>query len=204
MALSSVLTINQPHIPDFTKPLELLVHCHQKIEAQLGALERCAELLRAGDLQTLSRVFGAIDAACAHFAVPGVKHTEDEDISLFPRLRQYGGSGGADALAAMAELESQHRTAEQLHAEFDEFVSTLPRDGSADTRELDCFGELVSGLIMLYRPHIQLENNFVFPIAGRVLPANEIQALGEEMRARRKDILQRLNGSRQVFSQPIR
>ncbi|HSQ25057.1 MAG TPA: hemerythrin domain-containing protein [Pyrinomonadaceae bacterium] len=196
MAISSLLTINQPHIPDFTKPLELLVHCHERIEAQLGALERSAEILRVGDLRSLSRAFGAIDAACAHFAVPGVKHTEDEDVSLFPRLRQHGGSGGEDALAAMAELESQHRTAERLHAEFDEFVSTLPRDGSADKRELDCFGELVDGLATLYRPHIQLENNFVFPIAGRVLPANEIQALGEEMRARRKDILQRLHASR--------
>lgn len=41
-----------------------------------------------------------------------------------------------------------------------------------------------------------LENNFVFPVAARVLPASEIQALGQEMRARRKDILQRLEASR--------
>ncbi len=193
---SSMLTINQPHIPDFTDPLRLLVHCHERIEAQLAALERAAAILRAGDRQSLPRVFGAIDAACAHFAIPGVKHTEDEEISLFPRLREHGGSAGEDALAVMAELESQHRTAEKLHVEFDEFVSSLPRDGSADTRELDCFSELVTELTALYRPHILLENNFVFPIAGRVLPANEIQGLGEEMRARRKDILQKLDASR--------
>ena len=193
---SSMLTINQPHIPDFTDPLGLLVHCHERIEAQLNSLERVAEILRLGDRQSLPRLFAAIDGAIAHFAVPGVKHTEDEEISLFPRLRQHGGSAGEDALTAMAELESQHRTAEQLHVEFDEFVSTLPRDGSADARELDCFGDLVAELTTLYRPHILLENNFVFPIAGRVLPANEIQALGEEMRARRKDILQKLDASR--------
>ena len=134
--------------------------------------------------------------ACAHFATPGVKHTEDEDVSLFPRLRERGGTAGQDALAAMAELESQHRTAEQLHAEFDELVGCLPRDGSADAKELDRFNELVTELTTLYRPHILLENNFVFPVAARVLPASEIQALGEEMRARRKDILQRLAVSR--------
>lgn len=192
---SSLLTINQPHIPNFAEPLKLLVHCHERIEAQLSALERAAEILRSGDRRSLPRVFGAIDAASAHFAIPGVKHTEDEEVSLFPRLREHGGAGGEDALAAMAELESQHRTAEKLHAEFDEFVSTLPRDGSADARELDCFSSLVAELVTLYRPHILLENNFVFPIAGRVLPAMEIQGLGEEMRARRKDILQKLKFS---------
>jgi hemerythrin-like domain-containing protein len=188
---SSILTINQPHIPDFADPLGLLVHCHERIEAQLSSLERAAEILRAGDRQSLAQVFGAIDAACAHFAVPGVKHTEDEEVSLFPRLREHGGSGGEDALAALTELESQHRAAEKLHAEFDDFVATLPRDGSADARELDCFSELVAELTTLYRPHIMLENNIVFPIAARVLPASEIQGLGEEMRARRKDILQK-------------
>src|SRR6266542_6281366 len=162
----------------------------------MSSLERAAEVLRVGDRQSLPRVFAAIDGAIAHFAVPGVKHTEDEEISLFPRIRQHGGSAGEDALAAITELQSQHRTAEQLHSEFDAFVATFPHDGSADARELDCFGGLVAELTTLYRPHILLENTFVFPIAGRVLPANEIQALGEEMRARRKDILQKLNASR--------
>jgi hemerythrin-like domain-containing protein len=188
----NLLTINQPHIPDFTDPLRLLVHCHEKIETQLSALERAAEIIRAGDRRSLARVFGAIDGAIAHFAVPGVKHTEDEEISLFPRLREHGGSAGEEAIAAMAELESQHRSAEKLHSELDAFVATLPRDGSADSRELDCFGGLVASLCTLYRPHIVLENNVVFPVAARVLPAGEVQALGEEMRARRRDILQRL------------
>ncbi len=192
---SSILTINQPHLPDFTDPLRLLVHCHERIEAQLSVLESAAEILRAGNRQSLPRVFGAIDAACAHFAIPGVKHTEDEEVSLFPRLREHGGAGGEEALAAMTELESQHRTAEKLHTEFDEFVSTLPRDGSADARELDCFSSLVAELKTLYRPHILLENNFVFPVAERVLSASEIQGLGEEMRARRKDILRVRFGS---------
>lgn len=196
VTISRVLTINQPHIPDFTNPLGLLVHCHERIEAQLSALERAAEILRAGDTRSLPKVFAAVDTACAHFATAGVKHTQDEDVSLFPRLRERGGTAGQDALAAMAELESQHRTAEQFHAEFDQLVGCLPRDGSADAKELDRFNELVTELTTLYRPHILLENNLVFPVAARVLPASEIQALGEEMRTRRKDILQKLGVSR--------
>jgi pyridoxamine 5'-phosphate oxidase len=195
-ANSNMFTINQPHIPDFTNPLGLLVHCHQRIEAQLSALERAGDILRASDTRSLAGVFAAIDLACAHFAIAGVKHTEDEDVSLFPRLRERGGTAGQDALAAMAELESQHRTAEKLHAELDQLVRDLPRDGSADAKAIDRFGEVVSELTSLYRPHILLENNFVFPVAARVLPADEIQTLGEEMRARRKDILQKFEVAR--------
>ena len=195
--VGNMFNINQPYIPDFTNPLGLLVHCHERIEVQLETLERAAEVLRSGDSRSLSRVFGAIDAAGKHFATAGVKHTEDEDISLFPRLCEKGGAAGEDALAAMAELQTQHRTAEQLHSQFDAFVTTLPRDGSADRRELDCFSDLVAELTALYRPHIQLENTLVFPVAARVLPASEIQALGEEMRARRKELfLQSLESSR--------
>jgi len=188
-ATSNILTIDQLHIPDFTRPLELLVHCHEKLEAHLDVLERAGEILREGDRNLLPAVFPAVDTACAHFAIAGVKHTEDEEISLFPRLRERGGAAGQEALAAMAELETQHRSAEKLHAEFGRVVEGLPRDGSADGKDLDRFRELISELTTLYRPHILLENNFVFPVATRVLPASEIQTLGDEMRTRRKDIL---------------
>ena len=192
VATGSMLTMNQPNIPDFTNPLGLLVHCHERIEAQLRSLERAAEILRAGDTQSLPRVFLAVDVACTHFAIAGVKHTADEEVSLFPRLREQGGSAGQEALAAMSELESQHRSAERLHAQFDELVGNLRRDGAAEEKELDRFGDMVAELTKLYRPHILLENNFVFPVAARVLPVSAIQALGEEMRNRRRDLLQKL------------
>ena len=182
-----MFVINQPHIPDFTNPLALLVHCHERIEGQLETLARSAEILCAGEMDPV-KAFGAIDAACKHFAIAGVKHTEDEEVSLFPRLREHGGAGGEEAIAAMAELESQHRTAEEMHKQFDDFVLTLPRDGSADRRELDCLSEMVADLVAFYRPHIFMEDNLVFPIAGRVLPPAEIHALGEEMRERRKEL----------------
>lgn len=188
-ASTNFLTINQPHIPDFTDPLGLLLHCHRRIEAQLSSLERAADMIRQADTATLSAAFGAVDIACTHFAIAGVRHTLDEEISLFPRLREHGGEAGREALAAMSELEFQHRTAELLHREFDDLVRYLPRDGSADTRELDYFSQIVSELTVLYRPHIVLEDTLVFPIAARVLPANQIEQIGKEMRARREDIL---------------
>ena len=188
--ISNLLTINQPHLPDFSDPLALLVHCHRRIEAQLSSLERAAETMRDGNSESLLTAFGAVDLASRHFAIAGVRHTLDEEVSLFPRLREHGGEAGQDALAAMSELEFQHRSAELLHKEFDAFVKYLPRDGSADAKDLDRFSDLVSELTVLYRPHIILEDTLVFPTAARVLPESEIQELGKEMRARRQEILQ--------------
>ena len=87
--------------------------------------------MRRGDAKRLPAAFDLIDLACAHFSVPGVKHTKDEEVSLFPRLREYGGAEAEDALAAAEELEIQHRVAERLHAEFDALAARYRRDGSA-------------------------------------------------------------------------
>jgi hemerythrin-like domain-containing protein len=188
-----LLTINQPHIPDFTKPLGLLAHCHERIEGHLRALERAAEILVGGDVPSLPLAFGAADAAVAHFATPGVKHTEDEEVSLFPRLRARGGAGGEEVLAAVREMEAQHRTAEGIHAEFESLIAVMARDGSAEAGHLCRFQELVVALTALYRPHIRVENEVVFPVAARVLPAAEIKALGAEMRARRQFLFRNQN-----------
>lgn len=190
MLSKSLLTINQPHIPDFTRPLELLVHCHERIEGHLRALERAAEIIEGRDAPSLPLAFAATDAAIAHFATPGVKHTEDEEVSLFPRLLAMGGAGGAEVLAAVGELETQHRAAERVHADFEALVKQLARDGSAEAGHIRRFQELVNALTSLYRPHIRIENELVFPVAARVLPAGEIQALGAEMRARRQFLFQ--------------
>ena len=69
-------------IPDFTAPLGLLVHCHLKIEAQLGVLERATQLLREGDPGAAPAALDAVKSAQAHFAGPGVKHTADASLPL--------------------------------------------------------------------------------------------------------------------------
>ncbi|HWQ36679.1 MAG TPA: hemerythrin domain-containing protein [Blastocatellia bacterium] len=184
--ISSLQLLNQPLIPDFSDPLALLVHCHERIERQLRALERAGELLREGAPETLPMAFVAIDQACAHFAGPGVKHTADEEVSLFPRLRECSQAMVREALAALDELEPQHRTAESLHAEFDAFIALLPRDGLAELSSLDRYEELTAQLTALYRPHIRLENELIFPAAAQALSPEAIALIGAEMRARRQ------------------
>lgn len=181
--------IGQQHIPNFSDPLGLLVHCHTRIDGHLRALEHAGEVLRRPGAEQLPAAFNQIALACAHFAVPGVKHTQDEEISLFPRLREHGGAEAEDALSAAAELEIQHRVAERLHAELNALAERILRDGACEAETVDRFNEIVSILAAIYRPHIRVENSIVFPVAARVLGAGVIQTIGNEMRARRQGIL---------------
>ncbi|HEX7125615.1 MAG TPA: hemerythrin domain-containing protein [Thermodesulfobacteriota bacterium] len=175
--------------PDFSDPLGLLVHCHARIESRLDALERAGELLAGAPHAVLASLFREVDAAVRHFAVAGVLHTEDEEVSLFPRLRRRDRAAGDDALAAMVGLEAEHRTAEGVHRDLDALVARIPRDGSAGADEIERFRELTGRLRSLYTPHIRLENTVVFPIAARVLVPEDLGVIGAEMRARRRPLL---------------
>ena len=97
-------------------------------------------------------------------------------------MRRFAGTGDAEVIAALAELETQHRVIERVHARFDALVL----DPNRDLVELDRAAE---ALVTLYGPHIQLENDVIFPAASRLLPSDELLALGQEMRERRKDWL---------------
>lgn len=192
--LNELPTVRPPfhgHVPDFSDPLGLMVHCHEKIEWYLEALVRAGESLRSGAESKRKAAFCDTDMACAHLAGPGVKHTADEEESLFPRMRERGGIAAHETLAAADELEAQHQTAQGIEREFNILVERLPRDGSAEQRDIERFNELAAQLNQLYRPHIQVENGLVFPTAARILTTEELRQIGVEMRARRQTILQR-------------
>jgi hemerythrin-like domain-containing protein len=190
----ALYTMGQPHVPNFADPLGLMSHCHRKIEGYLAGLATSGEKLLGGSTEERAEGFRLIDAAREHFAVRGSKHTEDEEISLFPRLREYGGHEAEDALKALAALETEHRVAEGVHSEFDELIERLARDGSATMKEIDLFNELVTELTDLYRPHIRIEDEIIFPTASRVMPSDVLLLIGEEMRARRRELLGALRG----------
>jgi pyridoxamine 5'-phosphate oxidase len=192
IAIEQAFDLQRQHTPDFTNPLALLVHCHKKIENQLCTLEQVAEKVIDGTLDDRLSAFFAIDMARAHFAGPLVKHTEDEEVSLFPRLRARGGRAVGEVLAALDELETEHRMLEQLHREFEALAADIHRDCSCQTRKIEQLDALVAALCELYRPHMQIENELVFPAAARLLLPSDIHAIGEEMRARRRLTLQKL------------
>lgn len=167
----------------FDEPLGLLSDCHRRIEHFLRVLATVAADASGGPLTPEYR--SALEGALRYFAVAAPKHTADEEVSLFPRLRNIGDPALAEALVSLDRLEHDHEEADTHHAAVDEIVREwLANDrlSSSDTEQLR---QRLTRLQALYERHIRVEDQEVFPAAARALNRTQIDAIGDEMAARR-------------------
>lgn len=158
------------------EPLGLLTDCHRRIEAALATLETAATW--TGPLSADQRL--ALDRALRFFREMAPKHTADEERSLFPRLRALG-----EDLPELAALEADHVEADRWHADVDQFGQRWLATGEMGSTELQLFAGRVSQLAELYRRHIDVEDNIVFPLARRRLTLDEQRQVQREMVGRR-------------------
>lgn len=171
---------------DFTKPLDVLFQCHQKIAANLETLRRSVESLQKPDKAAVGDILNAINTVVVHFATAGIKHTADEEQSLFPRMRAYNTQIVSEVFDVVDQLEDQHKRAASVENSMNQLFVTMVADEELDSNKVALFTDLSESLYDLYRAHIQMENEFVFPSAGKILSAEELIAVGREMFQRRQ------------------
>jgi hemerythrin-like domain-containing protein len=168
--------------PAFDDPLGMLQACHRRIERALDVMERIVALEREGPLDDRARQ--ALRQTLHYFRVGVPRHAADEEESLFPRLQGLGDIGGAantpDYLAA------EHEVLDSVHQELDALGEELLAAGRLDGDEKrGRFGLLVQRLRTIYREHIRVEDEELFPAAARALDAEALESVGAEMAARR-------------------
>ena len=127
----------------------------------------------------------SLDLALRYFREAAPKHTADEEDSLFPRLRRIKSPELEAALQKLDTLEVDHRWAEPLHATVEQLGLAYLGAGSLSAGDSTCFRDAVERLATMYRRHIEVEDREVFPIAARLLPKHEQEAIAREMAARR-------------------
>jgi hemerythrin-like domain-containing protein len=165
----------------FDDPLGMLKDCHRRIESFLNILCVVAECAPGRVLS--DEEAGAVRSALQYFRSGGIRHTADEEESLFPRLRGEFAAGRFEELAA---LESDHRDANDLHEVVDTFYSMWISAGRLSEEDEQRLLSATKQLKHLYAQHIQVEERVVFPRAAQVLDSETIKAIGQELRARRK------------------
>jgi hemerythrin-like domain-containing protein len=148
------------------EPLVQLLRCHRRLEEASAALETA---IADRDLETAMNV-------AAFYARQGRRHEDDEELSLFPRLR-----GQPDLDATLHQLESEHAEHGRLSAQLENVLS-----GRADGDLWDSLRKVGSALAASYRRHIELEERVVFPLAERVLDVDARAAIHAEMQSRRR------------------
>lgn len=164
----------------FDDPIGMLKDCHRRIEQFLRILVVVAE--RAGGRSLTEEESSAVQAALHYFSTGGLRHTADEEQSLFPRLRS---ECEADASCDLSRLEEDHQSADTLHASADSLYKRWIAEGTLAPADQQALGDATRRLAQLYAAHIDVEERVVFPFASRTLSRESLAAIGDEFKARR-------------------
>jgi hemerythrin-like domain-containing protein len=165
----------------FDDPLGMLADCHRRIERFLSIL--CGVAQRAQGRPLSGEEHEAIEAALGYFREAGPRHNRDEEDSVFPRLRERGAD---EVLDKMSRLESEHSEASALHDEMARLYSRWIADGHLSTGDELRIKSIATRLLDIYREHIRIEEEIVFPCAARLIAPPELAAIGAEFKARRE------------------
>src|SRR5690606_3503997 len=144
---------------DFNQPVDLMMDCHRRIEKFLDVLRRVVDRTGGGELDDEHR--NALQTALNYFRSAAPRHTEDEEQSLFPRMRRSCDLAVRQALAKMNALEADHRAAEADHARVDELGLRWLEAGRLDEADAAELRRLLERLAESYQRHIRIEDNEV-------------------------------------------
>lgn len=165
----------------FDDPIGMLIDCHRRIERFLHVL--CMVENRAWNRDLTDEEAEAVQSALQYFRVGGLRHTADEEESLFPRLRAESITGNIEEIRG---LKDDHRHANDLHATVDAFYTAWIAAGHLNSEDKQRLRSATEQLKHLYEEHIQIEEKTVFPRATEMLDSQTIAAIGREFQARRK------------------
>jgi hemerythrin-like domain-containing protein len=169
----------------FDQPLGLLSDCHRRIEGFLGMMIRVLERSEGGREPLGGDEREALEAALRYFDVAAPRHTQDEEQSLFPRLRASSDPAAHEALERMQSLETDHRHADAMHEEVKQLCRRWLDGEPVAASDFERIGFLLQALRDVYTHHIALEDSELFPLAARVLNQQQLLEVGQEMAQRR-------------------
>jgi hemerythrin-like domain-containing protein len=167
---------------NFSDPTGLLSDCHRRIEMFLRVLEGVASVI---DRPMTEKTRAALESALRYFRESAPKHTADEEESLFPRLRKMHLPDVETAIERLELLEHDHALAGSLHAEVEDLGQEYLEVGSLERNGVEAFRNAISGLVSIYKQHISIEDDLVFPLAARLLSPTAKAAIADEMAGRR-------------------
>jgi hemerythrin-like domain-containing protein len=162
----------------FDQPLDLWLGCHQRVRRFNSLLVRLeAHVARKGADDEAQQAAASI---LRYFKEAAPRHHEDEEVDLFPLLRERAGDSEQAALDALSRIESEHLTMAQLWRRLDAVLARIGRgeDAVLDRALVICFNAM-------YDAHIDIEEHVVLPALRRALQPGDWMAVGRAMAERR-------------------
>jgi hemerythrin-like domain-containing protein len=164
------------------RPLEVIDACHERVRRMVEMLVRLSEHLDEHGADDRAAVSAQSILDC--FKGIWVHHLRDEELDLWPRLRQrLQGRRTAQArrvLSAIATLAQQHRT---LQGGWKQIEPSLEAVRQRKSMRLN--GAAVHSFVAAYRAHLDLEEDVLAPACRQLLTAEDVEQLGLNMARRR-------------------
>lgn len=165
--------------PDFSQPIAVLKHCHDRIRKQLETLRKLLTHLPQHGADDDARK--AAQAVLKYFNHAAHLHHQDEEQNLLPMLQATARDADAALLAELAPgILAGH---EQMDRDWSILKSQLEgiANGSGNTLSADD----VTRFCDTYAAHMVVEEGNIAPMAKRLFSPEQMAQLGSAMQVRR-------------------
>jgi len=165
--------------PDFSRPIEALKACHERLRSQCAALRQLVDHIR--DVGCDAQAQQAAAGVMRYFDMPARHHHADEEEDLLPRMLAAASLGRASTLTRLvADIAREHR---EMDWAWTRLRPVLQEIAAGERAALD--SRAVNRFIQLNTAHIALEEDSVFPLAEMLLSREDFAAIGARMAQRR-------------------
>jgi len=165
--------------PDFSQPIAVLKHCHDRIRKQLATLQKLQAHLPEHGADTQAQQ--AAQAVLKYFNHAAHLHHEDEEHNLLPMLQAT--AQGADAALLndlVPRILAQHQ---QMDADWQAIKAQLDNIATGTDRALS--EASVRQFADAYTAHMEVEEQNIAPMAKRLFSDEQMRELGDAMQQRR-------------------
>ena len=165
--------------PDFSQPIAVLKHCHDRIRKQLETLQRLLEHLPGHGADEDARK--AAQAVLKYFNNAAHLHHEDEEHNLIPMLQAT--ARGADAVLLAELVPAILAEHQQMDGDWTTIKVQLEQIANGQSTALSA--PEVQRYCDAYSAHMVKEETHVAPMAKRLFSPEQMAQLGSAMQLRR-------------------
>lgn len=163
----------------FDQPVEMWLACHERVQRFAALLSRLAEHLGRQGADEDAQVTAVSIRRYFNEAAP--RHHEDEEVDMFPRLRErLDSERDRTVLDVLEQVEADHLEMAGLWARLDAALAEV-----SSGKRVALEQPLIDRFATMYRHHIDAEERVVLPALKKALNRNDWQAVGRSMAERR-------------------
>ena len=163
----------------FDEPLELWLACHERVQRFCNLLGRLKEHVEKHGAD--AEAAESATSIRRYFNEAAPRHHEDEEVDMFPRLRErLDSERDKTVLDVLDQVEADHLEMAGLWKRLDAALAEVSRGRNVALEQ-----PLIDRFATMYRHHIDAEERVVLPALKKALNRNDWQAVGRSMAERR-------------------